>query len=189
MKALNVADFDGKWGNIREAKDDSVGQVPLLPEAIETLEVYLNFRRCWGENVMSESLLFLSEFNNSKGLHLSYWDIYKVVKDLAEIAGVKDSHPYQGWHTVATEMVSRGIDPLLARQIPAIRRKRVLSATANGHYRNRLRLSFCKRLGIRTEVKLRLVRYFVRCLREQRQVQAVRVIPHRILQVPSSVQI
>jgi hypothetical protein len=32
--------------NIREAKDDSVGQVPLLPDVAETLEVYLNFRRC-----------------------------------------------------------------------------------------------------------------------------------------------
>jgi integrase/recombinase XerD len=29
---------------------------------------------------------------------------------------VKDAHPYEGRHTVATEMVSRGMDPLLARQ-------------------------------------------------------------------------
>jgi integrase/recombinase XerD len=40
-----------------------------------------------------------------------------VVKELAEIAGIKDAHPHQGRHTVATEMVSRGMDPLLARQI------------------------------------------------------------------------
>ncbi|NJR57263.1 MAG: tyrosine-type recombinase/integrase [Acaryochloris sp. CRU_2_0] len=33
------------------------------------------------------------------------------------VAGVKDSHPHRGRHTVATEMVSRGMDPLLARQI------------------------------------------------------------------------
>jgi integrase len=39
------------------------------------------------------------------------------VKDLAKIAGVKDAHPHQGQLTVATEMVSRGMDPLLARQI------------------------------------------------------------------------
>jgi integrase/recombinase XerD len=61
LEALNVGDFDGHRVNIREAKDDSVGQVPLLPEAAETLEVYLNFRRCWGEVVESESPLFLSE--------------------------------------------------------------------------------------------------------------------------------
>lgn len=117
VEALNVGDFDGKRVHVREAKDDSVGQVPLLPEAIETLEVYLNFRCCWGEEITPESPLFLSESNNSKGKRLGYWGIYKVVKDLAEIAGVKDSHPHRGRHTVATEMVSRGIDPLLARQI------------------------------------------------------------------------
>jgi integrase/recombinase XerD len=94
-----------------------VGQVPLLPEAVETLEVYLHFRRCWCEAVEPDLPLFLSESNNSKGQRLSYWGIYKVVKDLAEIDEVKDSHPHRGRHTVATEMVSRGMDPLLARQI------------------------------------------------------------------------
>jgi integrase/recombinase XerD len=116
-EALNVGDFDGKRVSIREAKDDSVGQVPLLPDAAETLEVYLQFRRCWGEAVGSESPLFLSASNNSKGDRLGYWGIYEVVKELAAIAGVKDAHPHQGRHTVATEMVSRGMDPLLARQI------------------------------------------------------------------------
>jgi integrase/recombinase XerD len=67
--------------------------------------------------IAPESPLFLSESNNSKGQRLSYWGVYKVVKDLAEIAGVEDSHPHRGRHTVATEMVSRGMDPLLARQI------------------------------------------------------------------------
>ncbi len=33
------------------------------------------------------------------------------------IAGIKDAHPHQGRHTVVTEMVPRGTDPLLARQI------------------------------------------------------------------------
>jgi integrase/recombinase XerD len=94
-----------------------VGQVPLLPEAAETLEVYLHFRRCWGESVEPESPLFLSASNNSKGDRLGYWGIYNVVKELAAIAGIKDAHPHQGRHTVATEMVTRGMDPLLARQI------------------------------------------------------------------------
>jgi integrase/recombinase XerD len=117
LEALNVGDFDGHRVNIREAKDDSVGQVPLLPEAAETLEVYLNFRRCWGEVVEPESPLFLSESNNSKGDRLGYWGIYNVVKALGAIVGIKDAHPHQGRHTVATEMVTRGMDPLLARQI------------------------------------------------------------------------
>jgi integrase/recombinase XerD len=117
VEGLNVGDFDGKRVNIREAKDGSVGQVPLLPEAVETLEVYLHLRRCWSEAVEPESPLFLSESNNSKDQRLSYWGIYKVVKDLAEIAEVKDSYPHRGRHTVATEMVSREMDPLLARQL------------------------------------------------------------------------
>jgi hypothetical protein len=29
---------------------------------------------------------------------LGYWGIYNVVKELAEIAGVKDAHPHQGRH-------------------------------------------------------------------------------------------
>lgn len=48
---------------------------------------------------------------------VGYWGIYKIVKDLAEIAGIKDAHSHQGRHAVATEMLSRGIDPLLAMQI------------------------------------------------------------------------
>jgi integrase/recombinase XerD len=64
-----------------------------------------------------QSPLFLSVSNNSKGDRLGYWGIYNIVKELAEIAGIKDAHPHQGRHTVATEMVSRGMDPLLARQI------------------------------------------------------------------------
>jgi integrase/recombinase XerD len=59
----------------------------------------------------------LSESNNSKGDRLGYWGIYNVVKELGAIAGIKDAHPHQGRHTVATEMVTRGMDPLLARQI------------------------------------------------------------------------
>jgi integrase/recombinase XerD len=117
VEALNVGDFDGQRVNIREAKDDSVGQVPLLPEAAETIEVYLHLRRCSGEVIESDSPLFLSESNNSKGQRLGYAGIYKLLKTLGKLAGIENVHPHQGRHTIATEMVSRGLDPLLARQI------------------------------------------------------------------------
>ena len=117
VERLNVGDFDGQRVTIREAKDDSVGQVPILPEAVETLEVYLSIRGCWGEAIETELPLFLSESNNSKGERLGYWGIYSVVKELAVIAGVQEANPHKGRYTVATEMVNRGIDPLLARQI------------------------------------------------------------------------
>jgi integrase/recombinase XerD len=117
VEALNFADFDGQRLHIREAKDGSVGQVPLLPAAIAALEAYLQQRQTDREDLEQASPLFLSESNNSKGQRLSYWGIYKVVKELAAIAGVKDAHPHRGRHTIATETVSRGMNPLLARQI------------------------------------------------------------------------
>jgi integrase/recombinase XerD len=117
VEALNVSDFDGKRVRIREAKDGSVGTVPLLPEAVKILEAYLRNRKDAGEDLAAESPLFLSESNNSKGQRLSYWGIYKVVKELAAIAGVEDSHPHRGRHTIATEMVKRGMDPLLVMKI------------------------------------------------------------------------
>jgi integrase/recombinase XerD len=117
VERLNVGDFDGKRVNIREAKDNSVGKVSLLPDARETLEVHLHSRRSWGEDLTLDSPLFLSESNNSKGQRLSYWGIYKIVKDLAEIAGVEDAHPHRGRHTIATEMIKKGMDPMLAMRI------------------------------------------------------------------------
>jgi integrase/recombinase XerD len=117
VERLNVGDFDGKRVRISEAKDDSVGTVPLLLDARETIAVHLHFRERWGEELVSESPLFLSESNNSKGKRLSYWGIYKIVKDLAEIAGVEDAHPHRGRHTIATEMIKKGMDPMLAMRI------------------------------------------------------------------------
>jgi integrase/recombinase XerD len=105
-----------------------VGQVPLLADASEMLEIYLQFRRCWGEAVGPAAPLVLSASNNSKGDRLGYWGIYDVVKELAEIAGVKDTHPHQGQYTIATEMADRVMDPLLAMQITWHKSKRPLSA-------------------------------------------------------------
>jgi integrase/recombinase XerD len=116
-EALNVGDFDGKRVRILEAKDDSVGQVPLLPDAAETIEVYLQFRRCWGETIRPESPLFLSASNNSKGDRLGYWGIYEVVKALAKIAGVKNAHLHRGRHTIGTKLILLGMDPQLVREI------------------------------------------------------------------------
>ncbi len=117
VEALNIEDFDGKRVQVKEAKDDSVGQVPLLPDAAKAIKHYLKCRESQGDSLDAQSPLFRSASNNSRGKRLSYWGIYKVVKELAAIAGVSDAHPHRGRHTIATEMVSRGMDPLLARQI------------------------------------------------------------------------
>jgi integrase/recombinase XerD len=147
LEGLNVGDFDGHRVNIREAKYDSVGQVPLLPEALETLEVYLHFRRCWGEVVEPESPLFLSVSNNSKGDRLGYWGIYNVVKELAEIAGIKDAHPHQGRHTLATEIISRGMDPLLAMQITRHKSPKLLERYSKRSLQKQAEAQFLQAMG------------------------------------------
>lgn len=117
VEALNVGDFDGKRVHIHEAKDDSVGQVPLLPDAISAVEALLKERREQGDLLNDESPLFVSASNNNLGQRLSYWGIYNLVKELAKLSGVRKANPHMGRHTIATTMVLRGMDPLLARQI------------------------------------------------------------------------
>jgi integrase/recombinase XerD len=55
--------------------------------------------------------------SKSRTLAHTHQPSLRKLKELGAIAGIKDPHPHQGWHTVATEMVTRGMDPLLARQI------------------------------------------------------------------------
>ncbi len=41
----------------------------------------------------------------------------KAVKAIAKLAGVDNSFPHRGRHTMATNLVLRGVAPMLARQI------------------------------------------------------------------------
>jgi integrase/recombinase XerD len=114
---LDVADFDGQRVLIRQAKHDSVGQVPLLSEAVRAIEDYLEERRKQGENVEPESPLFVSRSLNSLGKRLGYRGIYDLVKDLGQVAGVEDCHPHRFRHTFATRLVLKGVDSYLARKL------------------------------------------------------------------------
>ena len=117
VAALNIQDFDGKRLHILEAKDDSVGTVPLLAEGIEAIENYMNWRVAESLPVDKELPLLLSHSRNSYGERLGYSGVYKAVKAIAELAGVSNSFPHRGRHTMATNLVLRGVDPMLARQI------------------------------------------------------------------------
>ena len=115
--ALDIKHFDGKGLHIVEAKDDSVGRVPLLAEGIEAIENYLNWRRSEGLPVDEDSPLLLSHSRNSYGQRLGYSGMDRAVKAIAKLAGVPNAFTHRGRHTMATNLVLRGVDPMLARQI------------------------------------------------------------------------
>jgi integrase/recombinase XerD len=117
VSALDVKDFDGQRLHILEAKDDSVGTVPLLAEGVEAIENYLNWRQSEGLGIDKASPLLLSHSRRNHGERFGYAGIYKAVKAIAFLARVSNAFPHRGRHTMATNLVLRGVDPMLARQI------------------------------------------------------------------------
>lgn len=117
VAALDIRDYDGARLHIRKAKADSVGTVPLLQSARKSLDAYLGWRLRQGLPVNADSPLFLSTSNNSKGERLSYWGIYKIMKELAQAAGVEDFHPHRLRHTFGTKLVLKKMDSVLARKL------------------------------------------------------------------------
>nr|WP_299486226.1 tyrosine-type recombinase/integrase [Acaryochloris sp. IP29b_bin.137] len=114
---LNVEDYDGQRLTIRVAKADSVGTVPLLKKARKAIDQYKLWREQQGDILENDSPLFVSHSNNSKGKRLQYWGIYKIFKAIADIAEVENAHPHRGRHTLATRLVMKDMDSVLARRI------------------------------------------------------------------------
>jgi integrase/recombinase XerD len=117
VSALNIGDYDGTRLHIRCAKANSVGSVPLRQTARQAVDTYLGWRVRQGLPVASESPLFLSSSNNSKGQRLSYWGIYKVIEELARLAQLENCHPHRLRHTFATQLVLQKMDTALARRL------------------------------------------------------------------------
>ena len=115
--ALDVRHFDGKGLHIVEAKDDSVGRVLLLAEGVEAIENYLNLRQSEGLPVDEDSPLLLSHSRNNYGERLGYSGMDKAVKAISRLAGVPNAFTHRGRHTMATNLILKGVDPMLARQI------------------------------------------------------------------------
>ena len=77
----------------------------------------MNWRESQGFSQDSDSPLLLSHSRNNRGDRLGYDGIYKAVKAIAKIAGVENAHPHRGRHTIATNMILQGLDPMLAMEI------------------------------------------------------------------------
>ncbi|HEY9657007.1 MAG TPA: tyrosine-type recombinase/integrase, partial [Allocoleopsis sp.] len=74
---LNFEDYDGQQVVIREAKQDSVGEVPLTRAARVDVDAYVQQRQAQaaatGQDLLPQSPLFVSNSNRSKGKRLTYW--------------------------------------------------------------------------------------------------------------------
>jgi integrase/recombinase XerD len=107
---LNLEDYDGQRLNIRQAKADSKGKVPLTLQTRSRLDLYLEWRERQGHSIENGSPIFISESNRNRGKRLSYDGIYKVVKEF-EKATNNSIHPHQFRHTFATNMMVQGMNP------------------------------------------------------------------------------
>lgn len=107
---LNLEDYDGQRLNIRQAKADSKGKVPLTAQTRSRLDLYLEWRERQGHSIEPNSPIFISESNRNRGKRLSYDGIYKVVKEFETATNVS-IHPHQFRHTFATNMMVQGMNP------------------------------------------------------------------------------
>ncbi len=120
VSQLNLGDYDRERVYIRQAKHDSTGWVPLSDAAAAAVNSYLEQRRQQGEKLDDPATpLFLSHSPKPKlkGQRLGYDGIYKMIRELGELAGVAECHPHRLRHTFATRLVLMGIDSYLARKL------------------------------------------------------------------------
>jgi integrase/recombinase XerD len=107
---LNLEDYDGQRLNIRQAKADSKGKVPLTVQTRSRLDLYLEWRERQGHSIEPTSPIFISESNRNRGQRLSYDGVYKTIKEF-EKATHTSIHPHQFRHTFATNMMVKGMNP------------------------------------------------------------------------------
>ena len=117
VSGLNVGDYDGVRLTIREAKDDSTGTVPLSKASRAAIDEYLEWRQEQGESLRSETPLFVGQGHNNSGERLGYKGLYNFVRDLGELAGVKNLTPHRLRHTYACNLLLLGMDSLHARTL------------------------------------------------------------------------
>lgn len=110
VSTLNLEDYDGRWLQIRKAKADSKGFVPLTPQGEAVLEGYLQWREAAGEVLAPECPLFVSYSRRNGGQRLCYDGIRKVMATLSQQMGIA-FHAHLFRHTFATNLVLQGMNP------------------------------------------------------------------------------
>jgi integrase len=118
---LNLEDYDGEQVFIREAKHDSVGEVPLTRQARSDLDAYVQQRQAQaaatGQELALDSPLFVSNSNRSKGKRLTYWGVQEVMNLLGEQTGIA-LHAHRGRHTFCTNLIVKlEMDTALAMEL------------------------------------------------------------------------
>jgi integrase/recombinase XerD len=111
VSGLNRADYDGQRLQIRQAKHDSTGVVPLSPEAQRWVQQYLDWRDGGNAMLLGDAApLFASHSQRNAGQRLGYHGIQKLMKALAQTVGFS-FHAHQFRHTFATNLVLQGMNP------------------------------------------------------------------------------
>ncbi|MBD2466039.1 tyrosine-type recombinase/integrase [Oscillatoria sp. FACHB-1407] len=118
---LNFEDYDGQQVTVREAKHDSVGEVPLMRQARADLDAYVQQRHSQavkiGQDITAQSPLFVSNSNRSRGKRLTYWGVQEVMNQLAEHTGI-NLHAHRGRHTFCTNLIVKlEMDTALAMEL------------------------------------------------------------------------
>ena len=147
VSGLNVGDYHNEQLHIREAKWDSVGTVPLSPQARQALDSYLGWRLSRGMDVSSEAPLFLSQSRRNLGKRLGYRAIYNVIKDLAQNAGLEDIHPHRLRHTFGTQLIAEGMNPEFARKLMRIKSPQVFERYTKRGLEQRSKEAFYEVIG------------------------------------------
>ncbi len=147
VSGLNVGDYHNEQLHIREAKWDSVGIVPLSPQARKALDSYLGWRLSRGMDVSSEAPLFLSQSHRNWGERLGYRAIYNVIKDLAQNAGLEDIHPHRLRHTFGTQLIAEGMNPEFARKLMRIKSPQVFERYSKRGLEQRSKDAFYEIVG------------------------------------------
>jgi integrase/recombinase XerD len=108
---LNLADYDGQRLQIRHAKNDSTGFVPLSLDGQMWVTQYLAWRSLNSPTDLNPvSPLFASHSQRNAGQRLGYHGIQKLMKALAQTVGFA-FHAHQFRHTFATNLVLQGMNP------------------------------------------------------------------------------
>jgi integrase/recombinase XerD len=108
---LNLVDYDAQRLQIRHAKNDSTGFVPLSLDGQMWVTQYLEWRSLNCATALNPGdPLFASHSQRNAGQRLGYHGIQKLMKALAKAVGFA-FHAHQFRHTFATNLVLQGMNP------------------------------------------------------------------------------